>query len=112
MSDADMDYWKECISIAADDCGAVLTEEQIECLASSVSGGHENYSMAFGHDVADRNFISDEARELARLKKDIDAKEQWVLSTRPCKHCTTTGIVLDGWGRDQSCGWCNGKGRH
>lgn len=35
-----MDYWKECISIAADDCGLVLTDEQLECLADSVEGGN------------------------------------------------------------------------
>lgn len=42
-----IDYWKECISIAADECDLSLTKEQLDCLASSVEGGHDNYGMAF-----------------------------------------------------------------
>jgi len=41
------EYWKECISLAADDCGLEMTAEQLEALAESVEGGHENYGMAF-----------------------------------------------------------------
>lgn len=41
------DYWKECISIAADECDLSLTKEQLDYLASSVEGGHDNYGMAF-----------------------------------------------------------------
>ena len=47
MSDPYSDYWKECVSIAAEDCGAVLTPAQLEFIADSVRGGHENYGMAF-----------------------------------------------------------------
>lgn len=42
-----IDYWKECISIAADECDLSLTKEQLDYLASSVEGGHDNYGMAF-----------------------------------------------------------------
>lgn len=41
------EYWIECVSIAADECGASLTKEQIACIADSVQGGHENYGLAF-----------------------------------------------------------------
>ena len=41
------DYWAECISIAADECGLELTSEQLDMLAGSVQGGHENYGMAY-----------------------------------------------------------------
>lgn len=41
------DYWKECISIAADECELTLTPKQLEYLASSAEGGHEHYGMAF-----------------------------------------------------------------
>ncbi len=44
-----MDYWKECISVAANDCGLSLTEEQLECLVGAVESGHENYRMALGY---------------------------------------------------------------
>lgn len=43
----DLDYWKECIEIAAEECDLTLTPEQLEGIAGSVSGGHENYGMAF-----------------------------------------------------------------
>lgn len=41
------DYWKECISTGAEECGLELTDEQLECLAGSAQGGHEHYGMAF-----------------------------------------------------------------
>ena len=42
-----LDYWAECISIAADECGLEITAEQLSELASSVQSGHENYGMAY-----------------------------------------------------------------
>ena len=44
---SELEYWKECISIAADECDLKLTDDQIAALAESVQGGHENYGMAF-----------------------------------------------------------------
>lgn len=44
---AERDYWKECISIAAEECGLEITTEQIDYIASSVEAGHDNYGMAF-----------------------------------------------------------------
>lgn len=42
-----LEYWKECIAIAAEECDLALTEQQLTELAVSVHGGHENYGMAF-----------------------------------------------------------------
>lgn len=42
-----IDYWKECIATAADECELILTPEQLDCLADAAEGGHENYGMAF-----------------------------------------------------------------
>ena len=41
------DYWQECIMIAAEECDLTLTQEQLECLASSAESGHDHYGMAF-----------------------------------------------------------------
>ena len=41
------DYWRECIETAAEECGLLLTREQLECMAADVEGCHENYGMAF-----------------------------------------------------------------
>lgn len=43
----ELDYWGECVSIAANEIGLVLTAEQLTALADSVSAGHEHYGMAF-----------------------------------------------------------------
>lgn len=66
-----LDYWKECISIAADECGANLTAEQIEGIAESVQGGHENYGMAFYSPPATDRYSQIEKEWQARL----DAKQ-------------------------------------
>lgn len=43
----DLDYWRECISIAAEECELSLTTEQLDYLADAASGGHEHYGQAF-----------------------------------------------------------------
>ena len=42
-----LDYWKETLSIAADDADFTLTPEQLQALAESAMSAHENYGMAF-----------------------------------------------------------------
>lgn len=44
---AKQDYWSECIALAAEECGLVLTSEQLKALAGAAEIGHENYGMAF-----------------------------------------------------------------
>ena len=107
-----MDYWNECIGEAFEDAGIDATKEQIDTVASWVDGAHENFSLATGLDVANANFISDEARELEKLKRDIEKKRIWECETKPCRSCTTSGTVKDGWGRGRTCDNCGGEGRH
>ena len=106
-----MNYWKECIASAVDELGLALTDEQLEYLAEAVEGGHENYGMAFGHDCIPNPVESRAQEELRELKRKNQQNEDWTRRTKPCRTCTTTGGVLDGWGRDQTCPDCNGKGR-
>ena len=42
-----IDYWKECISDAAHECGLTMTEDQADYLAKAAELGHEHYGMAF-----------------------------------------------------------------
>ncbi len=107
-----MDYWEECIKEALEDAGLTATGKQIDIIVSWVEGAHDNYSLATGEEVASKNHISDEARELASLKQEIERSEEWKLSTQPCRGCNTTGTVLDVWGRDMTCPNCEGEGRH
>lgn len=70
------DYWTECISAAAEECGLTLTPEQLECLAGGAEGGHDNYGMAFySPPWSDRmGDIEREASDkLKRLQAEFDA---------------------------------------
>lgn len=72
----DSDYWKECISIAADECELSLTDDQLAYLADAASSGHEHYGMAFySPPASDRlNEIEREwKRKLADLQAEFDA---------------------------------------
>jgi hypothetical protein len=41
------EYWIECISNSADECGLTLTPEQLKCLAEGVECGYRQYGLAF-----------------------------------------------------------------
>lgn len=69
-------YWKECVSLAAEEVGLKLTAEQLEAIADSVQVGHENCGMAFydpgwGERMSD---IEDEwKKKYAALQAEFDA---------------------------------------
>ena len=70
------DYWKECISIAADECDLQLTEEQLEALAESAASGHEHYGMAFYEPPASDRYDEIEREWKAKyeaLRREFDA---------------------------------------
>lgn len=102
-----MDYWKECISIAADECGLSLTDEQLECIAGAVEGGYENYGMAFGYDCIPNPLQSENDRLIRELRKE---KEKVL-----CETCNGRGrIITQGpyHSSDSECWKCRGEGRH
>jgi len=102
-----MNYWEECISIAADECDLLLTKEQLEYLADAVAGGHENYGMAFGHDCIPNPLQT----ENDRLKKELRTEQDKVI----CTVCAGKGeIVSHGpvHSAVSSCWKCRGEGRH
>lgn len=106
-----MNYWEECISIAAEECGLTLTDEQLKYLTDAVEGGHENYGMAHGYDCIPNPIESQAKSELQSLKRQMQKDDEWKASTKPCPACNTNGWVKDGWGRDTTCIECDGKGR-
>lgn len=106
-----MDYWEESIRQIFDDCEIKATEEQILNVIEGIKGSHENFGMAHGYDIIDSGSKSQAEIELQKLKNEIEKERIWKLSTVPCKECNTTGLVKDGWGRDQTCDRCNGEGR-
>lgn len=71
-----LEYWKECVSIGADECGAVLTDEQLEYIAGSVESGHEHYGMAFYSPPPSDRYNEIEREWKAKyeaLRKEFDA---------------------------------------
>lgn len=73
------DYWKECISIAADECGLELTSDQLDYLASSAEAGHEHYGMAFYSPPASDRYSEIEREWKAKylaLQKEFDAYQE------------------------------------
>ena len=71
------DYWKECISLAGEECGLVMTDDQLETLAESAKMGHENYGMAF-YSPPDHERLDDIENEWkAKLKAEDDELERY-----------------------------------
>lgn len=103
-----MNYWKECISIGADEIGLTLTDEQLNHLAESVQGGFENYGMAHGYDYIRGE--SEESKELKKMKAEKEKHDLYMLTTKPCPYCYD-GTARDQWGRDCTCDLCDGLGR-
>ena len=64
-----LDYWRECVSQAAGDCGLTLTTEQLESIAYAVEGAHENYGMAFYSPPATDRISAIEEEYQARIDK-------------------------------------------
>lgn len=69
----DLDYWKECIVIAADECELEITGKQLEYIADSVAKGHEHYGMAF-YSPPESDRIGDIEREWKRKLADLQAE--------------------------------------
>jgi hypothetical protein len=95
-------YWTECIAIAAEECGAKLTQEQIEYIGGAAEGGHENYGQAFDSPPAgDR--ISDIERECKAKIKAAQAEADRVRSdfvANVCmrRNCQPHDVILEGGG--------------
>ena len=106
-----MDYWREAVDCALDDAGVTATEQQREEIAGVMEGSHENYGMAFGHDVASANLRAAQDREKEDLEREL-ARERNKVHCKECRGTGTTvshGPVHSGYSQ---CWKCNGDGRH
>jgi len=103
---AQFDYWDECVAIAAEECGAHLTPEQIKSIAGSVQGAHENYGMAF-YSPPDGEHLHD---QIDTLKRALSVEQ----GKRGCAPCKGTGRLIYNsgpWGVDTQCPTCHGEGK-
>jgi hypothetical protein len=57
-------YWRIFAEEVPSDLGIELTKQQIDDLTEALEGAHENYGLATGQEVADRNWRASEDRRL------------------------------------------------
>ena len=101
-----MDYWAECVSEALDEAGITATPQQISMVAEYVSGAHDNYGMAHGHDCIPNPL----AGEVKQLKTALDIEKRKVV----CPDCRGTGTVYSTGPYHCStsqCSSCRGDGK-
>lgn len=100
------DYWRDCISDAAEECGAVLTLDQINAIAEAAQGAHDTYGMF----VYEPPVGEIERLESARLRRELEIERSKVT----CPNCKGHGSIF-GYGPYHSsvsrCDKCNGEGR-
>lgn len=107
-----MNYWVECVNEALDEAGVSgLTDDQIKIMADCVQGGHENYGLATGEDVADNNISHEDTVKLKMLQEAIEREDAWAAETVPCRSCFATGVVKGVVGIPVDCDRCGGRGR-
>ena len=97
-----LSYWKECIATAAEECGATLTQEQIESIAGAAESCHENYGMVFYSPPA-RDRISAIERECnAKIKTAQDdadrIRSDFVSNVCMRRRCAPSDVILEGGG--------------
>ncbi len=72
-----IDFWKECISEAADSCTVALTPEQLTTIAETVEGAHDNYGLAFYSPPSSDRFAEIEREHKAAIKRLEARHEQY-----------------------------------
>jgi hypothetical protein len=101
-----MNYWEECILEAFEDAGIVATKDQVSTVTNWVSGAHENYGMAFGHDSIPSYY----EQENKVLIKELEKERKKVI----CDKCKGSGNIST-YGPYHSsfstCYKCKGEGR-
>ena len=96
------DYWKECISTAAEECGATLSKEQIEFIAGAAEGCHENYGMAFySPPSTDRIavILRDCSAKVKAAQDEADRmRSDFVANVCMRRRCDPSDVTLEGGG--------------
>lgn len=96
------EYYRECVEIAASECGATLTKEQLDYIGASVEGSVENVGMAFP--CPDRpDTEGDLRRELAREQSKVVCGEckgrGWITEHGPSHSATSQCHICYGAGK-------------
>lgn len=70
------EYYEECIGIAAEDCGLVITREQTKYLADAVYGANQNERMAFGDHCIPNPLKTELDNYKVKMTRENDANEE------------------------------------
>jgi hypothetical protein len=96
------DYWEECVQVAAEECGATLTHEQIEYIAQAAQSCHENYGMAFYSPPAGDRISAIERECRAKVKNAQDEADRirsdFVANVCMRRRCDPSDVILEGGG--------------
>lgn len=104
------DYWQEHAEIAMNEAKLTATDDQLDTIAGVIESAHEFYGQAMGHDVASANFKGTQEREVADLKRALEAERRKGV----CPECRGRGwITTSGEVRSSTsqCWKCHGDGR-
>lgn len=99
-----MKYWEECVSIALEDAGVIVTNDQLGQIVDCVEGAHENYGMA--HYVPESPY----PREIEALKKALKTEREKI----HCRECDGSGRITSQGpihSSNSQCWKCYGEGR-
>lgn len=64
-----MEYWKESLASAAEDCGLAITDEQLDFMAEAMKGSHECYGLYSGNDFIPNPCESQAKKRTRETKK-------------------------------------------
>lgn len=105
------DYWISAVEEALAQVKVELSLEKIETMAQVISDAASVYGECSGEQAATRGLESHAERELRELKEKEESRLSWINTTKPCRICCSSGMVLDGWGRTMGCRACDESGR-
>jgi DnaJ-class molecular chaperone len=104
------DYWIEAVESSLEEAGIIAIPQQITNIAGDMEVAHEQYGMAFGHDVASSNLQSAKDAEIADLRRQLCAEKEKIT----CTECVGKGsITIPGpyHSGTSTCYKCKGNGR-
>lgn len=103
-------YWKESVESSLEEHGVAATTNQIEQIAGDMQISQDQFGMAFGHDVADRNLRGSKDSEIADLHRKLQREKDKV----HCKTCNGLGRIIEHGpchSSESECYKCHGEGR-
>ena len=98
-------YWEECVANAIEEAHVTASLAQVNLIAESVRGAHENYGMAFYQ--PENPLIG----EVSNLKRELKKEKEKVF----CLNCEGTGrIITNGpsHSSNSECMKCRGAGKY